>query len=81
MRKKVVTLVCDGCGKELEAEISRNPETRREIVVMPEGTAKVSVDIQGSENTSSLELCPDCTAQLPEGTLRKRPERAVAAKK
>jgi len=64
MRKTVVQLVCDGCGAEL---------------VEGPGTSKVHVDTNGSEHTSSLDLCPECTGKLPEGKKRKRPEKKAEA--
>lgn len=63
-RKTVVTVVCDGCQKELD------PETK--------GASIVNVDEKGSPNTRKLELCPDCSKKLPEGTKRKRPTKTAA---
>lgn len=83
MKKKVVQLVCDGCGTELEGEITRDPKSKREVINFPEGVSQIRVDVTGADEIRSLELCPDCTGQLPEGTGRKRPaprEKTAAAK-
>lgn len=80
MKKKVVELVCDGCGTQLEGEITKDAKSRREVITFPPGVAQVRVDVTGAEEIRSLDLCPACTGQLPEGTGRKRPE-ARAAKK
>ena len=60
-RQRTVVLVCDGCKAEMDAET--------------EGTSQVHVDVKGADTTSRLDLCPDCTKKLPEGTKRKRPEK------
>lgn len=64
MRQKVVQLVCDGCKAELNADT--------------DGVSKVFVDTKGSTHTASIDLCPECTAKLPEGNKRKRPEKKAA---
>lgn len=57
-KKKVVTIVCDGCGNELR----EGP-----------GVSAVTVDTIGSDTIRKLDLCPKCSGEMPEGTTRKRP--------
>jgi len=58
MRTKVVRLVCDGCGKEMD-----------EV----DGTSKIHIDVKGSPLTATADFCVECTGKLPEGKTRKRP--------
>ena len=61
-RQTVTQLLCDGCAKPFEENAKGSSEGAYSVV-------------GDEENRHVIDLCPDCTKELPEGTKKKRPGR------
>lgn len=62
-RKVVATVICDGCGTEIELDAEGN---------LPKGAAKIRIDEVGSDVVRTLDFDAACLSKLPAGTSRKR---------